>query len=258
MFSPSFKITFEPFDAFANGLEVEPAEPKMNYPGRVTYLFTGTKWSLDLIEDCSLSLFGDTLPFTAAQNIQPVYLESERLVHFAVPALQDTLTITQNTASRLALQGATSLTDMGWYIPVVSIDNIIGFDLFGTMTFAGFMGCRTMRGLKAGWPGLQNGFIAIDKALLLCRPGRISLKYTYTCPPRLMQQLFGWKALSGGDARSQVTLEPLANGEGIFIDDNQQVEAHIQPVNILGRVDQPLNASQKRFELADFAGVVFF
>jgi len=55
-----------------------------------------------------------------------------------------------------------------------------------------------------------------------------------------------------------INLKPLTEGEGIFLNDNQEMEALIQPVTISARADQPLNANHQRFNISGLQGLIVF
>jgi len=255
--APDFQLSFHPVDTFAKGIN-NNAQPKAGYPDQIAFSFTGTQWSLALFRQSVINLYGDSIQLEEPVNIHPAYLETERLIHFALPANKDTWEISHNDAERTSLYGKALLSDPGWYLPVVNSDTSLGTDVLGMLIFSGYLGFRGQEGLDLDWPGLENGKLAINKFLLLARPGKMMLKYTYKARPRLKQQLSTWKAASGGEARTSVTLKPLPEADGICINDNQDFEALIQPVNITATTDQPLNANKQRFDISGHQGLVLF
>ena len=255
--APDFQISFEPFDKFTNGIE-NNAQPKAIYPGKIVFSFTGTKWSLQSFSKSAIDLNGDNIELAEAANINPVYLQTENLVFFQLTAIKNSWEIITNEAERFRIGGEAILTDPGWYLPVVSLDNTVGIGILGMHIFSGYLGFRGKEGLTLGWPGLENGNLSISKFLVLARPGRMNLKYTYSAAPRIKQQLSTWKSNSGGDDRSLVKLVPLPSADGNCIDDNQQMEVLIQPVNISARIDRPLNTNQQRFDISNQVGALAF
>lgn len=126
----------------------------------------------------------------------------------------------------------------------------------GKNIFSGYLGFRGQDGLVLDWPGLENGKLTISKFLLLARPGRMNLKYFYDSRPRIRQQLSAWKSASDAGDRSTINIKPTPSGEGICIEDNQQMEVLIQPVNLSSRADRPLNTNQQRFDISGHQGIL--
>ena len=252
-----FKLNFEPFDQFANGID-NNAQPKAVYPDKITLSFTGPRWSLQTFNKSEISINGDIIEFAEGININPVYLESERLIHFPIPANKESWEIVSNNTERFRLTGKAVLSDPGWYLPVISIDNSVNIGVLGMNIFSGYLGFRGLDGLSLDWPGLENGKLTISKFLILARPGRMNLKYSYDAPARLKQQFATWKAASGTGDRNLTTIKPLLSGEANCIDDNQQMEILIQSVNISAKADRPLNTNEQRFDISGHLGAVVF
>jgi hypothetical protein len=255
--SPTFEISFEPFDKFANGLEND-AVPKAGYPEKIIFSFTGTKFLMQSPGEASVFAAGDTITFDAGADVAPVYLEAERLVHFPLSAQKDVWQSTQNNTQTFQLNGQATFTDSGWYLPVASTDNALNTAGLGMSIFSGYLGLRGKEGIAVTWPILENGNIKINKFLLLGRPGRTRLTYTYTALSKTKQTLSVWKSKNGSNDRNLINLKPLLTGDGVCIDDNQQMESLLQPVSITGRVDRPLNTNEKQFEVDAGNGVVLF
>jgi hypothetical protein len=255
--SPAFQMSFEPFDKFANGND-NNAPPKAAYPDKIIFSCTGTKWLLQSFAKSLININGDSIELAEGANINPVYLEPESLIHFPLQAGKNSWEIISNTTDRFRLSGKTELTNPGWYLPVISTDNSAGTGGLGTNIFSGYLGFRGQAGLELNWPGLENGNLTISKFLLLARPGRMNLKYSYTAPARSKQQLATWKASSGNDDRSATTIKPLPSGEGICIDDNQQMEFLFQSANISAKADRPLNTNEQRFDISGHKGAAVF
>jgi hypothetical protein len=255
--SPAFQMSLEPFDQFANGIDND-ARPKATYPDKIIFSCTGTKWLLQSFAKSLININGDSVELAEGTNINPVYLEPESLIHFPLQAAKNSWEIISNTTDRFRLSGKTELTNPGWYLPVISSDNSASTGGLGTNIFSGYLGFRGRDGLSIDWPGLENGKLTINKFLLLARPGRMNLKYTYDAPQRSKQQLATWKASTGNDGRSLTIIKPLPSGEGICIDDNRQMEFLFQPVNISAKADRPLNTNQERFDISNHKGAAVF
>lgn len=254
---PGFQLSFEPFDVFTNGID-NNAQPKAMYPGKIIFSFAETKWSLQSIEKSVVTINGDSIEFAEGAGINPSYLESERLIHFPLTANNNSWNINSNTTERFKLEGKTDFTDAGWYLPAVSTNGVLGNGVLGRNIFSGYLGFRGLAGLALGWPSLENGKLTINKLLLLARPGRMNLRYFYDARPRIKQQLSTWKSAAGARDRSMITIKPMPAGEGMCIDDNQQMEVLIQPVNLSAKADRPLNANQQRFDISDYSGAIAF
>ena len=257
IFAPAFQISFEPFDKFTNGIE-NNAQPKATYPDKIVFSFTGTQLSMQSFDKSAINVNGDSIEFNEGVNINPVYLESESLIHFPLPADKDSWEIISNNTERFKLNGKAVLTDTGWYLPVISTDNSLSTSGLGMNIFSGYFGFKGKEGLTLEWPGLENGKLSISKFLLLARPGRSNLTYTYAATPRIKQQFMMWKASADGEERSLITIKPMPAGEGICLDDNQQMEVLIQTVNISAQVDRPLNTAKKRFDITGHKGAAGF
>ncbi|MBC7745707.1 MAG: hypothetical protein H7096_11445 [Flavobacterium sp.] len=255
--NPGFEISFEPFDEFATGID-HNAQSKASYPGKISFSFVGTTGLLQSFEKSAVTIHGDSIEFAEGATITPLYLEPEKLIHFPLIANKASWEIGSNHTERFQLNGKAELTDAGWYLPVISTNDALGIGVLGMNIHSGYLGFRGRDGLALGWPGLENGQLKINKFLLLARPGRMNLKYTYDAGPRLKQQLETWKTISGTDGHNAINLKPTPAGEGICIDDNQQMEALIQPVNISVKADRPLNTNQQRFDISGFRGVILF
>ncbi len=255
--APTFEMSFEPFDKFANGIE-NNAQPKAGYPDKIVFSFTGTKWSLQSFSRSVINLNDDSIELGEAVNINPIYLEPESLIHFPLQAKKDSWEIISNDTERFRINGKAGLTDPGWYLPVISTDTSLGIGVLGIINFSGYLGFRGKDGLELDWPALENGKLTISKFLLLVRPGRMNLKYTYEARPRISQKLTTWKATSGTGDRSLIKLKPLPAGEGMCINDNQQLEVLFQTVSISAKTDRPLNTSQQRFDISGHQGAVVF
>lgn len=255
--SPGFQLSFEPFDVFTNGID-NNARPKAVYPGKIIFSFAETKWSLQAIEKSVVAINGDSIEFAEGAVINPLYLESERLIHFPLTANKNSWNINSNSTERFQLEGKADLTDAGWYLPVVSTNGALGTGVLGRNIFSGYLGFRGQDGLALDWPSLENGKLTINKFLLFARPGRMNLKYFYDARPRIKQQLSTWKSASDASDRSTITIKPMPAGEGLCIDDNQQMEVLIQPVNLSAKADRPLNTNQQRFDISDYRGAIAF
>ncbi|MCY7420213.1 MAG: hypothetical protein LH478_00485 [Chitinophagaceae bacterium] len=255
--STAFKISFEPFDKFNNGIE-NNAQPKATYPDKIVLSFTGTKWSLKSFNKSAINVNGDSIEFNKSANINPVYLEPEDLIHFPLSANKDLWESVKNDKERFQLDGKATFTNTGWYLPVVNTDNSLATAALGMNIFSGYLGFRGKDGITLGWPGLEHGKLTISKLLMLVRPGRINLKYTYAAAPRIKQQLVMWKGTADANTNSLITIKPMPAGEGMCLDDNQDMEALILPVNISARVDRPLNTAQKRFDISGHEGAALF
>ena len=255
--APAFQISFEPFDKFANGID-NNAQPKSAYPDKIIFSCTGTKWLLQSFAKSLININGDSIEVAEGTNINPVYLEAEGLIHFPLQAVKNSWEIINNNTERFRLSGKADLTNPGWYLPVISTDNNAGTGGLGTNIFSGYLGFRGQAGLELDWPSLENGKLTISKFLLLVRPGRMNLKYFYTAPPRSKQQLATWKAASQNNDRSLTVIKPLPVGEGICIDDNQQMEFLFQPVNISAKADRPLNTNEQSFDISGHKGAAVF
>ncbi len=255
--SQDFQITFQPFDKFENGLEGN-AQSKAVYPDNIIFTFTGTEWSLQSFDKSGIKLNGDSIEFDRSDNIQPVFLESENLIHFPLLVNKGSWEISNNDTERFQLGGKAGITDAGWYLPVVSTDNNAGIGILGTSNFSGYLGFRGLDGLTLTWPGLENGNLTINKFLLLARPGRMNLKYNYDAQPKISQRFLTWKAKGDGESFSSVDIKPSPTGAGICISDNQQLEALIQQVIVSAKADRPLNTNQKRFDISSHQGVSEF
>jgi|GEM_PF-2661031 len=256
-FSPGFLMSFQPVDSFANGV-VGNASPKAIYPDQIEISFKVKKWTLQSFTKSVISLNGDPIGLGEGAKINPVFLEQEMLIHLPLPAEKDSWEILQNNTERFRLAGKAVITDTGWFLPVTSTVNAVGIGGLGMTTSSGYLGFRGTDGLALDWPGLENGKLNISKFLLLARPGRMNLKYTYTAPPRSKQQLTTWQTRSDTSDRSMARLKPLPSGTGNCIADNQQLEALVQPVKIGARVDRPLNSNQQRFDITDRQGLLVF
>ena len=254
---PGFTLSFEPFDQFATGVD-NNAQSKASYPGKISFSIIDTTWSLQSIEKSAVTINGDSIEFAEGATITPIYLEPENLIQFPLTANKASWDISNNNTERFQLNGKAVLTDAGWYLPVISTNDTLGVGVLGMNIDSGYLGFRGLDGLALGWPGLENGQLKINKFLLLARPGRMNLKYTYDAGPRLKQQLETWKTISGTDGRNSINLKPLPAGEGICIDDNQQMEFFIQTVNISVKADRPLNTNQQRFNIFDYRGMIIF
>lgn len=112
-----FQLSFEPFDKFATGIN-NNAQPKAAYPDKITFSFTGTKWSLQSFNKSVININGDSIELGEGANIAPVYLEAENLVHFPLPANKDFWEILRNHTERFRLSGKAGFIDAGWYLPV--------------------------------------------------------------------------------------------------------------------------------------------
>jgi hypothetical protein len=254
-FPPTFTLSFRPFDKFGNGID-NNGQPKAAYAEKVSLVFNNLNWSLQSFSESFIQVNGDRIDFKGSAAINPLYLESEALIHFPIPAVKDSWDVSSNETQRFGLGGRASLTNTGWYLPVLSANTAVGIALLGTMTSAGSLGARGLDGLNLQWPGLENGKLAVNKFLLLARPGRIYLKYSFTAGGRLNQQLAIWQTPTGD--RSKMNLKPLPAGEGICINDNQQMEWFLQPVAISAKVDRPLNTGEQRFTVGHLAGAVVY
>ena len=257
VFAPTLQLSFEPFDTFVDE-GGNNAQAKAKYPDHIVISFTGVNWLLEHFGESLITLNGDNIPLEKGVNVSPVYFEQEKLIHFPIPSNEDSWEISSNDTERFSLDGKARFTDPGWYLPVISADTTLSVDVLGMMTFSGYLGFRGRDGLTLTWPDLENGKLTLSKFLLLVRPGRMNLKYTYDARPRIKLQLQAWKAGSDGRDRSALKIKPLPIGEGNCIADNQQFEALLQPVYIHATVDRPLYSNQKRVNIADHKGLVVF
>ena len=255
--APTLQLSFDPVDTFADeGGNIGQAKAK--YPGNIVISFTGINWVLASFGRSLINLSGANIPLEKGVNVSPVYFEEEKLVYFPIPSNEDSWEIGSNDTERFSLDGKARFTDPGWYLPVVSSDAALSVDVLGTMTFSGYLGFRGKDGLTLTWPDLENGKLTLSKFLLLVRPGRMNLKYTYDARPRIKQQLQAWKASSPEHDRSAVKIKPLPTGEGNCIADSQQFEALLQPTDIYATVDRPLYSNQKRVNITELKGLVVF
>ncbi|MEO6636998.1 MAG: hypothetical protein ABIN25_01905, partial [Ginsengibacter sp.] len=108
--SEDFQITFQPFDKFENGLEGN-ALAKALYPDNIIFNFTGTKWSLQSFDRSGINLNGDSIEFDRSDNIQPVFLEAENLIHFPLAVNKESWEINNNDTERFSLDGKAGPTD---------------------------------------------------------------------------------------------------------------------------------------------------
>ncbi|OBX26617.1 hypothetical protein LX77_01084 [Gelidibacter algens] len=253
----NFQLIFEPFDQSTNN-PLNIAQPKALFPNKIALSFSGTKCSVESFDGSSINLNGDTIAFDRNENSTPIFLETDNLIQFSLKVNKDTWNILDTDTLRFQLSEKTAISDAGWYLPIVSTDNNAGNGMLGTSIFTGYLGFRGADGLLLDWPNLANGKLSITSFLLLARPGRMNLKYTFTATVKLNQNFQMWKAISEGESFSSVNIRPLPQGTGICISDNQNMEALIQPVNITAKADRPLNSNQKRFEISDHLGVIEF
>jgi hypothetical protein len=255
--APTFQLNFEPVDMFEDEAgNNRPAKAK--YPRNIVISFTGINWVLQSFARSLINLNGATISLETGVDVSPVYFEQEKLVHFPIPANDDSWEISSNDTERFSLAGKTRFTDPGWYLPVVSADTTLGVDVLGTMMFSGYLGFRGKDGLTFTWPDLENGKLTFSKLLLMVRPGRMNLKYTYDARPRIKQQLQAWKTGSDEHNRSALKIKPLPTGEGNCIADNQRFEALLQSANISATLDRPLYSNQKRANITELTGIVVF
>ena len=257
VFNPNFQIGFQPFDEFSNHPGEENAV-KSGYPSEMTISFTGAKWSLQSCDKTKVIPFGDTVNFEKAENVDPVLFDSNRYVRVPLVAEKDFMETDGSGAQSFQVAGKSEITETGWYLPVIDINNDLGFNNLGTLLFSGYFGFKGAAGLTLSWPGLENGSLKINNFLLLSRPGRTFLKYNYRGNSRISQKIRIWKSNLNKNVRSAVVLEPDLTGDGYCMQDNQQMEALFQPVNISAKTDSPLSANQKPFEISGHAGAAIF
>ena len=152
--APTFQISFEPFDKFTNGID-NNAQPKAVYPDKIVFSFTGTKWSLQSFNKSAINVNGNSIEFNENANINPLYLETESLIHFPLTANKDSWEIIRNDTERFQLNGKAVLTNPGWYLPIISIDNSLAIAALGMNIFSGYLGLRGKDGLTLDWQGLK-------------------------------------------------------------------------------------------------------
>jgi hypothetical protein len=252
-----FQVNFEPGDSIANAAGLQ-APPKASYPDRIEIDFTGSKWSLTAFNGGFLTVNGDSIALQQNGIVQPVFLEAEQLVRFPLRTAKEQFTIGAQDATRFQLSGQTTIAEPSWWLPVVSIDNAVGVGGLGMHSFSGYLGFRGKQGLLLSWPGLENGPLSITQLLLLARPSRTNLRYSYEAGSRSRQQLAAWQSGAVADDRNIFTLQPLPAGEGNCMVDNQPTEMLMQPVLISALADRPLNTQQQRFDMQDYKGAVVF
>ncbi|MEO7047146.1 MAG: hypothetical protein ABI091_17720, partial [Ferruginibacter sp.] len=219
---------------------------------------TGTKWSLQSSDKASINPFGDTINFAKAENVAPLLLDAERFIYIPLAADKDLLEIENSGSETFHLNGKSKIIDTGWYFPIIDINNSLGLSCLGMLNFSGYIGFRGTERIALDWPGLENGKLTIDNFLILTRPGRSLLKYSYTALSRTTQNLRTWKSAANNQVRSIITLNPGGTGDGYCLQDNQQMEALFQPATISAKTDRPINANQQSFDIAGNVGAVVF
>ena len=253
IFSQNFEISFDTFDALT---KEDAAERKANYPAKVVLSFKGTKPSLQVFDHAAITANGDNIALTITPNILPRYLEAEALVQFPLNAGKDSFEILSNNTARFQLAGKALITEGGWYLPVVSIDNAVSIGNLGMQYFSGYLGIRLNNGLTIDWPRLDDGLLPINKCLVLARPGRVRLQYSFSTRLRSKQQIDTWKAANGD--RNVIKLQPPPVGEGICLDDSQGMEMLLQATKVSMTADRPLNTDEKRFSITGHLGAIIF